>query len=298
MKRIAKATSALLLLIWVFAGLAAEASETVKQSEKASAKGRVSIENIAGTITVIGWNKKEIRVEGTLGDDVKELKFKTGKRKSVIEVIYPKHIKTINEGADLVIMVPEQSQVQVDCISADVMASKLKRDLELSSISGDIEFTGWCEELVIEAISGSVTIDGGADKISVEAISGEVQAKGKETQIEVDCVSGNVELDYELFLDFSLENVSGNIKVRGDLHPEGRFGCDVVSGDITLEVPGNVSAEFEASTFDGKIANEFGPKARRTSQYTPGRELEFTNGDGEASVELNSFSGDIKILKK
>jgi len=59
-----------------------------------------------------------------------------------------------------------------------------------------------------------------------------------------------------------------------------------------------VSADFEASTFNGSIHNDFGQKASRTSKYAPGKELEFSNGEGDAEVELNSFNGDINIRKK
>jgi DUF4097 and DUF4098 domain-containing protein YvlB len=295
MRKYGMIVPALLAMLWLLTGLTAQAAETVDESGSASPDGRVIVENIAGSITVIGWNKNEIHVEGTLGDDVEELRFKTGKKKSIIKVVYPRNIREINEGADLTIRVPEGSELSVECISADVVVSKLTGDVELSSISGVVEFTGWCQELEAEAISGNITIDGGADRMSLEAISGDVQASGREAAIEVDSVSGNVILEYDKFMDLSAESVSGSIKVIGDLSSKGRFNCDVVTGTITLIVPRDVNAEFQVSTFDGSIDNEFGQKARRTSKYAPGKELEFVVGDGEAAVELNSFSGDIRI---
>ncbi len=300
MRKFATIVPALLAIIWLLTGLAAQAGEPVEKSGKASANGRVFVENIAGSITVIGWDKNEIHVEGTLGKEVKELKFKTGKKKSIISVEYKKNRRNIREGADLVIKVPKGSKLEVECVSADVEASKLTGFLDLSSISGTVEFSGWCQELDAESISGDVLIDGGADEMSIESISGSVkaQAKGKSAEISAESVSGNVLLEYDTFLDLSAESVSGSIKIFGDLDPKSRIRCDVVSGTITLVMPGNVSASFEASTFSGNIDNDFGKKASRTSKYAPGKELEFTNGDGEADVELNSFSGDVRIRKK
>jgi len=289
---------ALLAMLWLLTGLAAHAGEPVEKSGKASADGRVIVENIAGSITVIGWDKKEIHLEGTLGKEVKELKFKTGKKKSVIEVVYHKNKKTIREGADLVINIPEGSKLQVECISADVTASKLEAEVELASISGEVEFTGWCQNLELESISGDVVVDGGADEMTLESISGRVKGRGETAKINAESVSGGIQLDYETFLGLSAESVSGNIEIIGKLDSKCRVNCDVVSGSITLVVPGNVDATFEASTFSGGISNDFGQKATRTSKYAPGKELEFTNGDGDADVELNSFSGDIRIRKK
>jgi len=59
----------------------------------------------------------------------------------------------------------------------------------------------------------------------------------------------------------------------------------------------DVDAEFQIETFSGGIDNAFGQKSRKTSKYTPNRELEFTNGNGSAQVEIESFSADV-ILKK
>ncbi len=298
MRKFTMIIPALLAVLWLLTGVNALAGEPVEKSGKASADGRVIVENIAGSITVIGWDKNEVHLEGTLGKEVEELKFKTSKKKTIIIVEYKKNLKNIREGADLVIKVPEGSQLDVECVSADVKTSDLTGNLDLASISGKVEFTGYCNELEAESISGDVVIDGGADEMSLESISGDVRAKGKAAEINAESVSGSVMLQYDTFFDLSAESVSGNIKIVGNLHPKSRVRCDVVSGTIILTVPGGVSATFEASTFSGGIDNDFGQKASRTSKYSPGKELEFTNGDGEADVELNSFSGDIRIKKK
>ncbi len=298
MRKLATIVPALLVALWLLTGFAAWAEETVDRSVKASAEGRVVVENIAGSITVIGWNKKEIHIEGTLGDEVKELKVRTEKKKTSIKVVYHKGRKNISEGADLIIKVPERSKLEVDCISAQVITSELVGELELSSISGKVEFTGWCKELEAESISGDVVVDGGADEISLESISGRIKARGNTAEIKVETVSGSILLQYETFLDLSAETVSGNIKIVGDFDPKSSINCDVVNGTITLVVPANVSADFEASTFNGNIDNDFGQKANRTNKYAPGKELEFTVGGGDADVELNSFNGDIRIRKK
>ncbi len=300
MRKFTMVIPALLAVLWLLAGFSAQAGETVEKSGKASATGRVVVENIAGSITVVGWDKDEIHVEGILGKEVKELKFKTDKKKSVIKVVYKKDTRNIREGADLIIKVPRKCRLEVECISAGITTSKLEGSAELNTISGEVDFEGWCGELEAETISGDVLIDGGADEISLETISGMIKAKakGKAAAIKAESVSGNISLEYDILLDARMESVSGNIKIMGDLDSRSRISCDVVSGTITLVVPGNVSADFEASTFNGSIHNDFGQKASRTSKYAPGKELEFSNGEGDAEVELNSFNGDINIRKK
>jgi DUF4097 and DUF4098 domain-containing protein YvlB len=253
---------------------------------------------MVGSIEVIGWNKKEIKLEGTLGDDVEELEFKTGKKKSVIEVVYPRNSRNIDDGAELVIHIPAGSRLSVEGVSAEVIVTGVEGEIEASSISGDVSVTGGKESIEAESISGRVKVETESESVSAESISGTVMIKGKKAEVEAGSVSGNVELEFDLFLELSVETVSGEVTAEGDLHPKGDFSFDTVNGSITLIVPGNVNASFEVTTFNGGIDNEFGQKARKTSRYAPGRELEFSNGDGDAEVEMNSFNGDIRIKKK
>ncbi|PID79597.1 hypothetical protein CSB20_09670 [bacterium DOLZORAL124_64_63] len=289
----------LLAALTLAGGNVARADQKVDRRGDASAEGTVRIENLVGSITVVGWDRKEVHVEGTLGDDVKELKFKTGKRKSVIEVEYPRHKNNLRDGARLTIHVPEKSRVEVECVSAWIKASDLKGEVGLESVSGEVVFKGQCRELEIESVSGSISVEGGAPQMELAGISGRVRVEDcRETELEVSTVSGPVSVQCKKMLGLSAESVSGEIEIIADDLGRGNFQCDAVSGSISFAVGGKVDADFEVSTFNGNIDNEFGQKAHKTSKYTPGKELEFTNGRGEASVELNSFSGNVRIRKK
>ena len=274
------------------------ADREVKESGPASATGTVMIENISGSIVVVGWDKAEISVEGTLSGDIEELKFKTGKKKTQIEVVYPKNQKNIKGEANLVINVPRGSRLEVECISAFIEVSDVTGQVDVASISGDVTVTGECEEIEAESISGNVFIEGGAPEIEISSISGKVRARGKASDIEAGTVSGNIDLAFDKFLGLNVESVAGDAKIKGDLAGDAHFSIDLHSGDLILTVPADLSADFEIETFSGEIDNGFGQKSRKTSKYAPGRELEFTVGGGEARVRINTFSGDVVIRTK
>lgn len=285
------------LLIVAVAAPVIAAVRDVNESGPASAEGMVLVENVSGSVQVIGWNKNEISVTGTLSGDIEELKFEPGKKKSRIEVVWPKGKKNLKGEAHLVINVPRASQLEVECVSADIEISKVTGSVEGSSISGDVTITGQCEEIDAESISGDVFIDGGAAEIDAGSISGKVKARGKTSEVEVQTVSGSIDLDFDKYLGLNVESVSGDATVKGNLDGSGSFSFDLHSGDLILTVPSGVSADFEVETFSGEIDNAFGQKSRKTSKYTPGRELEFTTGGGDARVRINTFSGDVVIRK-
>ncbi len=286
------------LLVVALALPATAADRPVQESGPAAADGMVLIENVSGSVVVIGWDKAEISLEGTLSGDIEELEFETGKKKSRIKVVWPKKKKNIKGGADLTIMVPRGSSLEVECVSAPIEISKMTGEVEASSISGDVTVTGDCAEVEAESISGDVLVEGGAPEVEASSISGDVKARGKVSEVEAQTVSGNIDLVFDKFISLGVESVSGNADVEGDLDKEGSFSLDLHSGNLTLTVPAGVSADFEIETFSGEIDNAFGQKSRKTSKYSPGRELEFTTGAGDARVRINTFSGDAVIRKK
>ena len=276
----------------------AQAGREVSKTGKASATGTVEIENIAGSIVVEGWGREEISLEGTLGEEVEELRFKTGGKKSRIEVEYPRRVKTIEEGAHLVIKVPRGSSLEIECVSATIDVSGVTGRIEAASVSGDVTIEGPCRSVEAESISGEVNVNGVAEEVQLSSISGRIVAQGDVARVQAETVSGELDLRYERFRELSVETVSGDAEITGDLDPDGTVRLDLHSGDLRLIVPAEVSAEFEISSFSGDIDNDFGFKAKRTSKYAPGQELEFSVGGGGARVRINTFSGDVHIRKQ
>ena len=72
---------------------------------------------------------------------------------------------------------------------------------------------------------------------------------------------------------------------------------ETINGRIDLHFIGDINARFDIETFNGSIRNCFGPDPERTSRYTPGRELKFTEADGSGRVTLRTLNGRMNICK-
>ncbi|MFO7609666.1 MAG: DUF4097 family beta strand repeat-containing protein [Candidatus Krumholzibacteriia bacterium] len=280
-------------LLAALPALARDVDETVP----ADKDGLVLVENVAGSIRVEGWDKAEVKVTGTLGDDVEDLEVKSGGRKTLVRVVYPKKGRK-NDGADLVIRVPRGSSLEVECVSAPVTVEGVDGAIEAASISGAVTVKGGKVEVEAETISGDVTVDTDAGQVAVQSISGRIEAKGAEAAVGAQSVSGDIVLSFKTFRELSVESLSGSAEADGDLAKGGRFDFDLHGGDVVLAVPGGVSADFRVETFSGDITNDFGAKAEKASKYVPGKSLEFSTGGGEARVRINTFSGDVTIRRR
>jgi DUF4097 and DUF4098 domain-containing protein YvlB len=131
--------------------------------------------------------------------------------------------------------------------------------------------------LIIDTVSADITIVGVRGEQTLESVSGSINATvAAAERVEVSTVSGDIE-------------------IHADLAPTARVSMESVSGEIDLVVKPPVNAEFDLESFSGSIENCFGQTARKTSKYTPGKELDFTQGSGGARVEIQTLSGEVSI---
>jgi len=56
--------------------------------------------------------------------------------------------------------------------------------------------------------------------------------------------------------------------------------------------------EFDVSTFSGDLRNELGHSGKVLHVEDEGKSLTFTVGDGTAEVEIETFSGDVRVNRK
>ncbi len=253
---------ALLIVCLLFMAPVLAGTKSVDESRKASSDADVTIELIAGTVRIIGWDRNEVRVTGTINDRWEELEISGDEDDISIEI-----------------MPPDGSHRNV----------KLEADLEISVPAG--------VELTFETVSASVTLDGLTESVSVESISGDVEVRSDLRELEIEAISGTIEIEASVSLEsVEVEVISGNVTMSGDLHPSGDYTFESVSGRITLRVPAGTGADYEIETFSGRIENDFGPKPEK-AEFLPALSLSFTVGSGGADIEIETLSGTIRLLE-
>jgi len=255
-----KRTILFLGLSLLLATATVQAGRSVDESRKVAPDARIDVSNISGSIVVIGWNSAEVRVTGTLGDDVEELEISGDESRLRIRVRLPRG-SSHDSSADLEIYVPSSSRLEVSTVSADIEASDLAGPVELQSVSGRIEVGGSFQQAEVETVSGRI----------------------------------RVETDQPLH-EGQFKSVSGSIRYSGGFASDGRFDFESVSGSISLRVPSGTGAEFDVSTFSGQIDTDLADIERSgRGQHQPGHDARFAIGGGGADVRVKTFSGSLEI---
>lgn len=273
------------------------AGERIDQTKPASATGVVEVVNVSGSVTVIGWARDEVHVEGVLGRGTERLEFEAGPHRTIVRVVLPRNCRSC-EGSDLTIKVPRASALDVDVVSADITVQDTTGACALTSVSGDVQVSGDAAQVEARSVSGEVRVRAVRAPVRAKSVSGDVVIDGVEGTVEGSSVSGTIQVKGTAISRADLSTTSGSIRMEGGLAPGARVEAKSVSGDITLALPGDTVADFEVTTFSGGIRNGFGPEAKRVSQYTSEKELTFSTGSGGSRIVLKSFSGNVSLQKR
>ncbi len=287
--------AALLLLGFVWAGsLAAE--QRIDRTVDASSGGTVTIECLAGSLEIVGWDRKEVQISGTIGDDA-EIEIDGGDDVDIeISPSERKHNRDMQIKADLEIRVPSDSSIEIEGLSVMTRVSGVNGDVDIESMSGDIYLDGSFPKVDVENISGKTTITGSSSRIDAETVSGTLIIDGVTDSIVASAVSGMIEISAGDLSRVELETVSGSIKFNGGLTRDGRLTIESYSGNTELTLPASTSADIEIETLSGKIENGLtDDQVTRVDKYGPGRKLRVTLGSGDARVRVESFSGNVKL---
>ncbi len=271
-------------------------AEEVQKTIDAAANGSVDVSNISGMIEITGWSRNEVSVDADLGSDVDELVVKRDRDQIIIEVQVPRRNSHYIE-SDLIIHVPERSAISVGTVSADILVQDVLGSQTLHTVSGDIESEAYTADIEIETVSGDVSVqgDGKQSNARINTVSGDIDAEQLGGDVMAGTVSGDINVLNGAFKRARLNTTNGDMVFHASLGDDGRFDAETINGEVDIHFQRKVSARFEIETFNGDIRNCFGPEPVRTSEYTPGLELYFSEGDGDGWVTIKTLNGDVEL---
>jgi DUF4097 and DUF4098 domain-containing protein YvlB len=279
-------------------GLAAPAlaQHAVDMRRSAARDGRVEIENAAGSVRVIGWERGEVEVKGMLGAGAEDVDLSGNANRIRIDVETQGNPHGVR--SDLEIHVPAGSRVDIESYSAEVVVTDVTGAVHVESVEGSISVTGATKTVELQTVSGAVAVTGANGRVQAESVNGSVTLTSVRGEVEASSVNGRVQVSGSLASRGAFETVSGGVRFDGELAKGASLDIESVSGSVEVSLPTNVSADFTLSTFSGSIKNDLGPAPHRTSKYTSEQELTFSTGGGGTAISIKTLSGSITLRKK
>ncbi|MEE8400022.1 MAG: DUF4097 family beta strand repeat-containing protein, partial [Desulfobacterales bacterium] len=300
----------------------ARAEESFEKTLNLDKDGKVFLENIAGDITVKGWNKKKVLVKARKvarhKEDLDNVTIDISGTNDTVRIV-TRHHKSGWSGSsgvsvDYELFVPKKASVDVETVSGSVEATEIGGYLGITTVSGDLKITDAQDGVRARSVSGDVKIvnSGGrvraksiSGKIDLQTITGEADLKTVSGDIAIRDIRGSVEVtsvsgDIEMEGVSKAENVEaktvqGSIEYEGDLEGKGNYELKTHSGDVSMKLPKNAHFELKAKSLSGEIECDF---KVQISDKRSDKRLQGVVGKGGARLHLSSFSGDITIGKK
>jgi DUF4097 and DUF4098 domain-containing protein YvlB len=245
----------------------------------------ITVRNTSGRVQVKAWGKNEVQVAWTNASGKTAVDTEqAGNRIEIAtrasgEIAAAENLKT-----DFEISVPVESELRVRTDSGIVTVESVHGDMTFDTVGANLQLSDVNGYVVIKTIDGSLACTRCAGKLEANSISGNIQI----IQPTLDSVR--------------VQTSSGNILFDGSFLNRGIYIMKNFSGTIEVHFSSNDSFDLNATSLKGSVINQasFTPDVHG-NHHAPskwGQSLFGTMNEGHAKVELSSFSGTIKILKR
>lgn len=141
--------------------------------------------------------------------------------------------------------------------------------------------------LMIDTAAATVNVQGiSVGRFEFNSVSGDLNAALTAASAEFNTVSGDI--DYRGDCEkFEVNSISGDLRLSSSSCPK-NLSFNTTSGEAKLELPADSGFTLSMSSVSGDFNCDF-PTLRQGGRYV--------SGDGSASFEINSVSGDVQIKK-
>lgn len=252
---------------------------------------RVVIRSHEGSIVVRGWDRDAVEVIAE--DEEEEARVRVARSSGTLGV-YAGGPRGEPVDADLTVNVPTDSPLEVHAPFADVQIEGAGRQVRVETVEGDIRLTGGAEIVTLHTVEGDIEVRGASDRVEVNSVDGDLRLLAIRGDVSANTVDGDVRLEEVASSTVKATTVDGDVIFTGELRSAGVYRLSTHDGDLVVAVPEGTGAVVSIATYDGEFSASFPIdwEGRRDS-----KRMEFTLGDGGGRVELQSFDGEIRLIR-
>lgn len=226
----------------------------------------------SGSLTVHGWEKTDVRVRSTDGDQLEFRRVDKAKDPSTpamrVDVMVLDKTSRANPKldcqaiADVEMDVPAGATVQVQTRDGDINIAGVAA-VYAGSQNGDITIERAAKLVEAGSVGGSIFLSNSNGRVNLSSAGGGVEVSNvrgatPDDTFEVGTVSGDIQLEGIASPKVMAKTVSGTLKLSGALVKSGYYTFTNVTGDVVLALPHDASFRLNAKVSEKKdIVSEF-----------------------------------------
>jgi DUF4097 and DUF4098 domain-containing protein YvlB len=284
--------------ITLLAATLAFSADTCQQAKlNISAGGTVNVVNASGSVILHPNTGQFVAVNATKHSNKVELDCESSPGNMRVEVrthALPQQKPSADEAkVDYEISVPDGVTVSVRTSTAPITVDSSGPHDPFKGTGSDLTLTSDTGAITLRDIhKSSVRVHSVAAPVSVTNVNG--------GHLEITDSGGNVQMVNVNVPRATVNTIKGDISYQGDVAGGGAYRFITHSGAIDVSLPANASLDLIEHSVSGSVENDYPFKEKDHKIFipTPGRSFAGTSNSGLSSVELQSFSGRIRVKKQ
>ncbi len=250
---------------------------------------RLRLQNQGGDIVIKTWDRNQLRVQAS-----------HSRRNELSIVVHGAVAEIESQGRhgiasliDYEITAPTWMALDLGGMYAEVSIDGTRAPIKVQTLEGNITVRGGVETVTLNTVNGKIVVSGARGRLDLHSVSEGIWVTDAQGDVTAETVSGDIDLRNVDAKSVDVQTVSGDLTYSGRLSDGGTYSLLTHSGEITIGIPEGSNATIGVATASGDISSSMGLTAERKGR----RRQTFRIGSGSANLDLETFSGDVNIVR-
>lgn len=256
------------------------------------ADARLDVDNFGGSITVKTWDRPQVRVVGTHSrrDRVRVRDGGEVVRIGVSSSMGPSGV------VELEITVPATMALNLSGTYVDVIVEGTRAPITVNTTQGDVTVKGGRELVRLKSVQGRVSLEGARGRVELSTVNRGIAVADVVGDVTAETINGGITFERMDSGNVDAGTVNGGITYDGTIKDGGIYSFRSHDGGITVMLPDRPNVTVTVASMQGRISSDFPYELPPGS--SPRRRQTFQLGAGSARLELESFSGTLRLRKR
>jgi DUF4097 and DUF4098 domain-containing protein YvlB len=250
---------------------------------------RLRLQNQGGDIVVKAWDRNQLRVQATHSRR-NELSIVVH---GAVAEIESRGRHGISSLVDYDITVPTWMALDLGGMYAEVSIEGTRAPIKVQTLEGNITVRGGAETVALNTVNGKIVVSQARGRLDLHSVSEGIRVTDAQGDVTAETVSGDIDLRNVDAKTVDVQTVSGDLIYSGRISDGGTYSLLTHSGEITIGIAEGSNATIAVATASGDVSSSMGLTAERQGR----RRQTFRIGNGSANFDLETFSGDVQILR-
>jgi DUF4097 and DUF4098 domain-containing protein YvlB len=250
---------------------------------------RFRLESLHGAVTVRGWDKDIVRVQGRHSPNDR---VRVRRGRNVIAVSdEPERGEPgrVEYEIDVPRWMPLSIEVTFDSITVDGVES----EVNVETVRGHVSVKGGRGTVRAESIEGRVSVEGARARVEASSVNDLIRLDGITGEVSAETTNGAITMSRMQSASVEAATVNGGISYDGSIADDGHYTLSTHNGDIVVSIPARANVSIDVRTYQGTFTSDLAVKGSAPSRR--GGQSTYVLGSGDAQMDLESFGGSISL---